>query len=65
MTKQEAIKAMREGKKVTHRYFAADEWITIIGGKIFTEDGCSCSQEEFWHYRLTPSFEEDWELFTS
>lgn len=31
MTKQEAIQAMREGKKVTHRYFSSDEWMGIKG----------------------------------
>ena len=26
MTKEEAIRAMSEGKKVRHRYFSKDEW---------------------------------------
>ena len=28
MTREEAIKAMSEGKKVRHRYFGPDEWVT-------------------------------------
>lgn len=40
MTKEQAIQAMREGKKITHRYFATDEWMTIEHGNIITfEDG--------------------------
>lgn len=27
MTKEEAIRAMSEGKKVRHRYFSKDEWV--------------------------------------
>ena len=34
MTKQEAIQAMREGKKASHRYFSSDEWMTIKGGNV-------------------------------
>ena len=29
MSKEEAIQAMKEGKKVTHRFFSSDEWMTI------------------------------------
>lgn len=43
MTKQEAITAMREGKKVTHRYFSSNEWMTFDNdGKILLEDGVKC-----------------------
>ena len=34
MTKQEAIQAMREGKKVTHRWFSPNEWMTIKAGNV-------------------------------
>ena len=30
MTKEEAIKAMSEGKKVRHRYFSPDEWMAQL-----------------------------------
>ena len=32
MSKEEAIQAMKEGKKVTHRFFSSDEWMTIENG---------------------------------
>lgn len=38
MTKEEAIRAMSEGKKVRHRYFSKDEWVTINSSGLY-EDG--------------------------
>jgi hypothetical protein len=63
MTRAEAIKAMREGKKVTHKYFSPDEWATLDNGKILLEDGVRCSPQEFWSYRMTELFNDSWEIF--
>jgi len=63
MTKEEAIKAMSEGKKVTHRYFSPDEWATIVDGKILLEDGVRCSITEFFKWRQDPSFDTEWSLW--
>lgn len=49
MTRDEAIKAMSEGKKVRHRYFGKDEWVTKSSNGLLTfEDGCSVSSELFY-----------------
>jgi len=41
MTKEEAIQALNEGKKVTHRYFSDDEWVEkLADGRYRFEDGC-------------------------
>lgn len=63
LTKQQAIEAMREGKKITHRYFSPEEYITIKDNKIVTEEGYRCSQMEFWAYRTSKEFETGWYLF--
>jgi hypothetical protein len=63
MTRAEAIKAMREGKKVTHRYFTPEEWATQEKGEILLEDGVRCSPAEFWRDRTTQWFDDGWELF--
>ena len=64
MTKQEAIQAMRKGKKVTHRYFSPNEWMTIESGNIITlEDDCSCFIDEFFRYRSGSSWDDGYELF--
>ena len=38
MNKNEAIKAMQDGKKLTHNYFSKDEWMTMQGNRIILED---------------------------
>ena len=63
MTKQEAIEAMQKGEKVTHRFFDIEEWITMIGNRIFTEEGYSASPVTFWGDRCSIQWESDWEIF--
>lgn len=63
MTKQEAINAMQEGKKVTHRYFTSDEWMTMVGGDIMTEEGYKVPPKEFWQYRTDEFWNDGFELF--
>lgn len=49
MNKEEAFKAMKEGKKVSHHYFNSKEWMTLTkDGLIEFEDGVVCEQEEFF-----------------
>jgi len=63
MNKIEAIQAMEQGKKVTHRYFSPDEWMTIENGMIVTEDGCKTAQSVFWNYRQDQAWNKDYEIF--
>lgn len=63
MTKEEAIKAMSEGKKVRHRYFSKDEWVTINSdGNYLFEDGYSASPELFWFDRQDSYWDNGWEI---
>jgi hypothetical protein len=64
MTKDEAIKAMKEGAKVTHRYFLSDEWITMQGNIIKMEQGQECWASEFWQDRQGESWETDWSIYS-
>jgi hypothetical protein len=63
MTKEEAIKAMREGKKVTHQYFIKNEWMTMEGNRIIFEDDCSCWAHEFWADRKYVGWEDGYSLY--
>jgi hypothetical protein len=45
MDKQEAYKAMKEGKKLTHKYFGVNEYIYLLNGQITTEDGYNYTSE--------------------
>ena len=63
MSKDEAIKAMRDGMKVTHRHFSSEEWMKETGRLYEFEDGCLCEFEEFWRYREDDSWLEGWKIF--
>jgi hypothetical protein len=63
MTKDSAIQAMKDGAKVTHRYFSRDEWMRMEGDTIILEDGVKCSSAEFWKDRLDEFWEDDWSIF--
>jgi hypothetical protein len=60
MTKNEAICAMRNGKRMTHKWFTEEEWATIEGDTIVFENGCQCSFDEFWRLRSDDSWLNDW-----
>lgn len=63
MTKEEAIKAMSEGKKVRHKYFGLDEWVTMTpDGLYLFEDGVKAKPSLFWKYRPESHWDKDWEL---
>lgn len=63
MTKQEAIEQMENGVKITHDYFAYDEWMTIKNNRIITEDGYSHSKNEFWAYRTDERWDNGYSIF--
>lgn len=62
MTKQEAIQAMKEGKKVAHRYFSQGEWMKMVGKGFEFEDGVQCDQDYFWMDRNDKYWETDWHI---
>ena len=64
MTKQEAIAHMKEGKKITHRYFSDDEWMTMEGNMVILEDGVKCTSEMFWSDRNDNSWSDGYALFS-
>ena len=68
MTKEEAIKAMSECKKVRHRYFSPDEWMTMKEGMMILGDGViiphvTCTPEEFWKWRTDSRWDDGYEIF--
>lgn len=64
MSKEEAIQAMKEGKKVTHRFFSSDEWMTIENGFLLLEDGVRISLEDFFNFRSDSLWDNGYELIT-
>ena len=64
MSKEEAIQAMKEGKKVTQRFFSSDEWMTIENGFLLLEDGVRISLEDFFNFRSDSLWDDGYELYT-
>jgi hypothetical protein len=67
MTKAEAIQSMKEGNKVTHRFFSPNEWMSsdARGGQYTFEDGVKCSWFEFWQWRTDRYWLDGFSLFNS
>ena len=64
MTKQEAIQAMNEGKKVTHQHFTDDEWMKLAAPGLYEfEDGYEWPSLSFWEDRKDDSWETGWSIF--
>lgn len=67
MNKQEAILAMKEGKKVTYKYFSSNECMSMKDGMMVLEDGViagvTCTPEEFWKYRTDSRWDDGYEFF--
>ncbi|MBX3165594.1 MAG: hypothetical protein KF900_14050 [Bacteroidetes bacterium] len=64
MTKDEAIQAMQEGKKVTHDFFMPHEWVMIDkNGAVVYEDGNTTSLREFSALRVGYYWLSGWSLY--
>ena len=64
LSKYEAIKTMSQGKKVTHRYFRNNEWMTLTAtGMYLFEDGVVYPSFLFWKYRQGEYWETGWSLY--
>jgi len=60
MNKQEAIAAMEAGQKLTQTYFTSEEWVKQVHNMYIFEDGCQCTPEEFWEYRVGNDWNKGW-----
>lgn len=67
MNKQEAIQAMRDGNKVTHKNFDSKKWMRSSGRITFYEfeDGNLCSHSQFWGIRQEEVWNTGWRVINS
>lgn len=63
MTKVQAVDAMKAGKKVSHKYFTSEEWMTIEEGMFLFEDGNRCHMKQFWETRYEDWWNSDWRIW--
>jgi hypothetical protein len=61
LNRDEALKSMQEGYKVTHEYFSDDEYLYITDEKMYSEEGYRF--EEGWEMRKGGYWEEGWRIF--
>jgi len=64
MTRAEAQVALLEGKKISHEYFADDEFVVLreTDKKLICEKGYVLDKQEFWLLRGTPMFDNNWRV---
>lgn len=61
LTREEAKQALKEFYKVSHRFFADDEYIYAFNDwNVFTEEGFSIDAETFWADRSGQQWETGW-----
>jgi len=69
MTRDEALQAMIDGEKVTHRFFTSDEYIYMIAQDIYMEDDVcvGTTTQHFWVERGGrlggEAWETDWSIY--
>jgi hypothetical protein len=66
MTRDEAIRAMKYGCKVTHTYFTDEEYIYMKDSNIFSEEGYDFGGvfAEFWWEKSTNiCFDDGWSIY--
>ena len=63
ITKEQAYTLMLEGHKIAHKYYADDEYLYMIGGTIYDENGYNMGNymDEFWNARQ--KWEFGWRTF--
>lgn len=64
MSKTEAMSALRNGHRVTHKYFVTGDWIrwSDMRCALIDQDAIEMSWTEFWAYRNTEGFNDGWEI---
>ena len=61
MNRTEAINALKEGKRLSHKSFTPEEWIEGSSRHFYVyENGCRCTAAEFWRYRHSKGFDHGW-----
>ena len=64
MTKKEAIYLMKQGVKITHKYFSKDEWMTMDKfDNIILEDGVIIGSYDFWSYTREDYWNDGYKIY--
>ena len=62
MSKEEAIAAMKNGKRVYHSSFYPDEYLYMKGEWVYDEDSYYCHESFWWNNHTSELFETGWKI---
>lgn len=63
LTKKEAMEAINNGKRITHRSFTSDEWVERHNGSQYVfEDEVKQFRHEFWAMRNSSAWDGGWSI---
>ena len=64
MTKEEAIKKLEEGFRLTHYYFSNYEWMILYNNHSYQfEDDTIIDINRFWKLRQNGGWNINWEIY--
>ena len=62
MNKEEAIKQLKNGKKIIHKFFEPGEYIYMINNWLYDEMDCPLNFNLFWLERTSNDWNKDWKI---
>ena len=69
MNKEQAIEALKQGKKLTHRFFLETEFIYLKEGILYDEENVNLGHPdlnaEFWQIRRAKNWDSDWTIYSN
>lgn len=64
MNRNELLKFLRAGHRMTHTYFSKHEWMQLTGpNHLIFEDGVVVTQDEFWNIRKGSAWHTGWSIY--
>lgn len=63
LSKEDAMKLIKQGHKITHICFSDDEFIEWKLGQIKTEEGYHINEKEFFKYRHLEVWDNNYKLY--
>lgn len=64
LTREQAIQALLNGKRVTHNLFSYNEWMKLAYGEtIVFEDGAHLTIREFFHCRNEKEWSDGFSIY--
>ena len=63
MTRKEAMLALSQGHKITHKYFLPTEFVVMINNVMQDEQGIIFDPAIFWGWRMSEYWDNGWSIY--